>query len=80
MKGSRKEIAQNAEILPKFLCQNIGANKGTTAIDSNIPINGTMENNGNSSPRLPAEANIELKSMQINIIYLVFILNYYPNI
>ena len=56
----------------------MGATRGTTAIDINIPINGTMENSENSSPRLPSDAKIELKSMQINNIYLSFIYKLIP--
>jgi hypothetical protein len=40
----------------------MGATKGTTAIESKIPINGIIENNGKSSPKLPVEAEIELNS------------------
>jgi len=79
IKGSRKDIAQNADILPKFLCQNIGATNGTAAIDSNIPIKGMMVNNGNSSPRLPPDAKIELKRKPIINIFLDFI-NYFIRI
>ena len=43
------------------------------AIESKIPINGIIENNGKSSPKLPVEAEIEVNSTQINNIFLIFI-------
>ena len=64
---------QNADILPKLWCQNIGANKGTIAIDNKIPINGIIENNDKFSPKLPVEAEIELNRMAINNPLFLFI-------
>ena len=68
---------QNADILPKLWCQNIGANKGTIAIDNKIPINGIIENNDKFSPKLPVEAEIELNSIQISNIFFIFIFKKY---
>ena len=70
---------QNADILPKLWCQNIGANKGTIAIDNKIPINGIIKNNDIFSPKLPVEAEIELKRIENNNIILIFIITYFHN-
>ena len=64
---------QNADILPKLLCQNNGAIKGTIAIDNKIPINGIIENNDKFSPKLPVEAEIELNRIAINNALFLFI-------
>ena len=68
---------QNADILPKLLCQNNGANKGTIAIDNKIPINGIIENNDKFAPKLPVEAEIELNRMAIKNIILIFTIIYF---
>jgi len=59
--------------LPKLLCQNKGAIKGTIAIDNKIPINGIIENSGIFSPKLPVEAEIELNRIAINNTLFLFI-------
>ncbi len=64
---------QNADILPKLLCQNSGAIKGTIAIDNKIPINGIIEKSGIFSPKLPVEAEIGLNRIAINNALFLFI-------
>ncbi len=46
---------------------------GIIAIESKIPINGIIENNGNCSPRLPAPQKTELINSPTNKIILEFI-------
>ena len=71
--GINITIDQNADILPKLLCQNIGENKGIKAIENKIPRNGIIENNDKFSPKLPVEAEIELNRIAINNALFLFI-------
>ena len=64
--GIRKASAQNAEALPKWGCQKLGAVSGTSAIDSRIPRKGTIHTGDSVAPGSGHRVWIDLPSRYTN--------------